>query len=228
MDGVFARRFNGVAPGSLFTFLDATEFLVNQTITGVQAAPSVALHNPPTQSPPIPQRGFVVSWEGPEGAGLGTAIFARGYTSAATPTPRGNEVIVHSVPRANNQLGSSIAIDGFGQGMVTYSSFQSGALPAATDTSSYGVYAQRYSKLNIAPVATDLVVNIDEDSFDELDMAWPFPRALHGTLLEMIGAGEPLAIGVDLLFPEPSVRGREDDRELGDSITRVKKRPMVR
>jgi adenylate cyclase len=72
------------------------------------------------------------------------------------------------------------------------------------------------------PVAPIVVVNIDEDSFDELDMAWPFPRALHGTLLEMIGAGEPLAIGVDLLFPEPSVRGPEDDRELGDSIKRVK------
>jgi adenylate cyclase len=72
------------------------------------------------------------------------------------------------------------------------------------------------------PVAPIVVVNIDEDSFDELDMAWPFPRALHGTLLEMIGAGEPLAIGVDLLFPEPSVRGPEDDRELADSIKRVK------
>jgi adenylate cyclase len=81
------------------------------------------------------------------------------------------------------------------------------------------LFRLRGARLPAAPI---VVVNIDEDSFDELDMAWPFPRALHGTLLEMIGAGEPLAIGVDLLFPEPSVRGPEDDREFGDSIKRVK------
>src|SRR5216684_1042386 len=40
------------------------------------------------------------------------------------------------------------------------------------------------------PIAPVVVVNIDEDSFDELDLAWPFPRALHGTLLEMINSGE--------------------------------------
>src|SRR5829696_3020459 len=44
------------------------------------------------------------------------------------------------------------------------------------------------------PVAPVVVVNIDEDSFDELNLAWPFPRALHGTLVEMIASGEPLAI----------------------------------
>jgi adenylate cyclase len=72
------------------------------------------------------------------------------------------------------------------------------------------------------PVAPVVIVNIDEDSFDELDLAWPFPRALHGTLLEMIASGGPLAIGVDLLFPEPSVRGAEDDQELGEAMKRVK------
>jgi adenylate cyclase len=72
------------------------------------------------------------------------------------------------------------------------------------------------------PVAPVVVINIDEDSFDELNLAWPFPRALHGTLLEMIASGEPLVIGVDLLFPEPSVRGEEDDKEFGDSVKRAK------
>jgi adenylate cyclase len=72
------------------------------------------------------------------------------------------------------------------------------------------------------PVAPVVIVNIDEDTFDELDLAWPFPRALHGQLLEMIASGDPLAIGVDLLFPEPSVRGPADDQEFGDSIKRAK------
>src|ERR1051325_8870735 len=73
------------------------------------------------------------------------------------------------------------------------------------------------------PVAPVVVVNIDEDTFDELDLAWPFPRALHGQLLEMIASGDPIAIGVDLLFPEPSVRGDADDKEFGESVKRAKK-----
>jgi adenylate cyclase len=73
-----------------------------------------------------------------------------------------------------------------------------------------------------APVAPVVVINIDEDSFDELNVGWPFPRALHGTLVEMIASGEPLLIALDLVFPEPSVRGAEDDKELGDSVKRAK------
>jgi adenylate cyclase len=72
------------------------------------------------------------------------------------------------------------------------------------------------------PVAPIMVVHIDEDSFDELHLTWPFPRALHGTLLEMIGAGGPLAIGVDLIFSEPSLHGPDDDRELGESVKRTR------
>src|ERR1051326_1716755 len=74
------------------------------------------------------------------------------------------------------------------------------------------------------PATTPIVVvTVDEDSFDELDLAWPFPRALHGTLIEMIASGGPLAIGVDIMFSEPSVRGAADDTELGEAVTRAKK-----
>ena len=73
-----------------------------------------------------------------------------------------------------------------------------------------------------APIAPVVVINIDEDSFDELDLAWPFPRALHGTLLEMVASGEPLVIALDLLFPEQSVRGADDDKEFGESVKRAK------
>jgi adenylate cyclase len=75
------------------------------------------------------------------------------------------------------------------------------------------------------PTATTtpiVIVTIDEDSFDELNLAWPFPRALHGTLLEFIAAGGPRAIGIDLLFPEPSIRGDADDADLAEAVTRAK------
>ena len=47
------------------------------------------------------------------------------------------------------------------------------------------------------PIAPVVVINIDEDSFDGLDQSWPFPRAMHGALLEIIASGEPLVIAVD-------------------------------
>jgi len=71
------------------------------------------------------------------------------------------------------------------------------------------------------PAAPVVIVTIDEDTFDELDLPWPFPRALHGQLLERIAAARPLAIGLDVLFPEPSVRGPDDDAALGTAVARA-------
>ncbi|MBI4593736.1 MAG: CHASE2 domain-containing protein [Candidatus Rokubacteria bacterium] len=71
------------------------------------------------------------------------------------------------------------------------------------------------------PVAPIVIVAIDEDSFDELNVPWPFPRAMHGKLLDAIAAGRPLVIGVDLLFPEPSAFGPSDDTALGAAVARA-------
>jgi adenylate cyclase len=92
----------------------------------------------------------------------------------------------------------------------------------------------RGPRLTNAPV---IIVVIDEDSFDELgeevpaegggmktkSLAWPFPRALHGALVEAIAVGGPRVIGVDLIFSEPSVHGDLDDKEFAESVTRAKK-----
>jgi adenylate cyclase len=71
------------------------------------------------------------------------------------------------------------------------------------------------------PSVPIVIVSIDEDSFDELDLPWPFPRALHATLIDRISAARPLAIGVDVLFPEPSPRGAADDAALGAAVARA-------
>jgi adenylate cyclase len=63
-----------------------------------------------------------------------------------------------------------------------------------------------------------VIVSIDEDSFDELDLAWPWPRQLHGALLEILSQGKPAAIGLDILFAEPSARGPADDQALGQAV----------
>jgi len=73
----------------------------------------------------------------------------------------------------------------------------------------------------IRPASPIVIISIDEDSFDELNLAWPFPRALHGRLLDRLRPGRPAAIGLDILFPEPSSRGPRDDRALGQAVARA-------
>jgi adenylate cyclase len=72
-----------------------------------------------------------------------------------------------------------------------------------------------------APTTPIVIVTIDESSFVELQTQWPFPRALHGKLLDHISAGRPLAIGLDIVFDSPSSRGPRDDKALGDAVARA-------
>ena len=63
-----------------------------------------------------------------------------------------------------------------------------------------------------------VIVSIDDDSFQELDLPWPWPRALHAKLLEVLSEGKPAAIGFDVLFVEPSALGPEDDQALAEAV----------
>jgi adenylate cyclase len=69
-----------------------------------------------------------------------------------------------------------------------------------------------------SPQAPIVIISIDEDSFDELNLAWPFPRALHGQLLDILSQARPAAIGFDIVFAEPSARGDDDDASLAAVI----------
>jgi len=71
------------------------------------------------------------------------------------------------------------------------------------------------------PTAPIVIVTIDESSFQELNLQWPFPRALHGKVIDRIAAHRPLAIGVDVIFDSESRFGPEDDRALGAAIARA-------
>src|SRR5437868_4232763 len=71
------------------------------------------------------------------------------------------------------------------------------------------------------PAAPIVILTIDEASFQKLNTQWPFPRAMHGTLIDKISAGKPLAIALDLIFDAPSSRGEADDQALGAAIERA-------
>lgn len=66
-----------------------------------------------------------------------------------------------------------------------------------------------------------VIISIDEDSFDELALAWPWPRALYGRLLGILSEGQVSAVGLDLLFSEPSSRGAADDQALAEAVARA-------
>jgi adenylate cyclase len=65
-----------------------------------------------------------------------------------------------------------------------------------------------------------VIIEIDESSIRELG-AWPFRRKMHGDLLDRISAWKPLAIGVDVIFPQPSRYGPRDDEALAAAIARA-------
>jgi CHASE2 domain-containing sensor protein/signal transduction histidine kinase len=60
------------------------------------------------------------------------------------------------------------------------------------------------------PSPQDIVmVTIDEDSLRQLGR-WPWPRAVHATLIERLSAAQPKAILLDLLLSEPDPDPRQD------------------
>jgi adenylate cyclase len=71
------------------------------------------------------------------------------------------------------------------------------------------------------PGSPVVIIAIDEDTFAELNLTWPFPRALHARLLDLLAQGRPAAIGLDILFIEPSILGSDDDRALADAVARA-------
>lgn len=62
----------------------------------------------------------------------------------------------------------------------------------------------------IAHTLPIVIVNIDQDSFDELDLPWPWPRTMHGELIRKLKAAGAKAIAFDVLFTEPKPDPRED------------------
>lgn len=65
-----------------------------------------------------------------------------------------------------------------------------------------------------------LVVAIDEKSLAALGQ-WPWPRQTLARLVETIGAGDPLAIGLDMIFPEPDRLGETSLKRLYPQLGKI-------
>ena len=69
----------------------------------------------------------------------------------------------------------------------------------------------------LRPVESPVViVGIDEPSFAELGLQWPWPRSLHARLIERLSRAGAAVVAFDVLFAEPSSPG--DDAALAAAI----------
>jgi adenylate cyclase len=70
------------------------------------------------------------------------------------------------------------------------------------------------------PRAPIVLVSIDQDSFDELNLPWPWPRTLHATLIRKLANSHAKVIALDILFTEPKADITED-HELAAAINQA-------
>ena len=83
----------------------------------------------------------------------------------------------------------------------------------------YDLYSRRIVR-HADPAPSVVVVAIDEPSFAEVGLPWPWPRALHATLVDRLVEGGARTIAFDILFDVPS-GSPEDDRALAAAIRRA-------
>ena len=75
-------------------------------------------------------------------------------------------------------------------------------------------------KVRHQPRPTDVVVvGIDEATFDDLRLTWPFPRSLHARAIDRLHAAGAKLIAYDIQFTEPTTP--REDMALYDSIGRA-------
>jgi len=71
------------------------------------------------------------------------------------------------------------------------------------------------------PPPDDLViVAVDEPSFAELGLQWPWPRSLHARLTDRLRAAGARVIAFDILFSEPSAPA--EDAALAEAVARAR------
>ena len=63
------------------------------------------------------------------------------------------------------------------------------------------------------------IVGIDESSFAQIGKQWPWPRRMHGELLEQLNRAGAMVVAFDILLSEPS--NEEDDRLFATAISQA-------
>ena len=78
-----------------------------------------------------------------------------------------------------------------------------------------------YLHKNQGQVDEVVIVGIDETSFQAMEMQWPWPREVHGELVNEISKFNPKSIVFDVVFSEPS--NENSDNYFAEAISKAKK-----
>lgn len=83
----------------------------------------------------------------------------------------------------------------------------------------YDVYSRQIAR-RADPAPGLVVIAIDEPSFTEVGLPWPWPRSLHATLVDRLREGGARTIAFDILFDVPS-SSTEDDEALAEAMAKA-------
>src|ERR1700761_5247174 len=98
-----------------------------------------------------------------------------------------------------------VAIGATAFGVVGYGASLLQSLEGSTINTRFTVRGKQAVPKNI------VVVGIDPQTFSDLKLQWPFPRAVDGRVLANIAAERPKAIAFDVQLSEASALGQKDD-----------------
>jgi adenylate cyclase len=91
-----------------------------------------------------------------------------------------------------------VALGFTGLAIVAYETKLLSSLELSTVNTRFSIRGHR------RPPADIVVVRIDEPTFDELKLQWPFPRVVHAKVIEAIAREHPRAIAYDVQLTEAS------------------------
>ncbi len=96
-----------------------------------------------------------------------------------------------------------------------------GALGESAHETEWSLYDRLMRRMARAGPAPGIVaVAIDEPSFTEIGLPWPWPRSLHATLVDRLREGGARSIALDILFDVPAANP-DDDQALAEALDRA-------
>jgi CHASE2 domain-containing sensor protein len=92
-----------------------------------------------------------------------------------------------------------------------------GDLTGALDSLERASITTRFALRHVPRPSNIVVVKIDDQTFGELNLQWPFARSLHGRVIGRLHAAGAKEVVYDVQFTEPS-KNKQEDFKLYDAI----------
>jgi adenylate cyclase len=119
---------------------------------------------------------------------------------------------IASTARLRVLLLAIAAVGAAGVAIALWATHVPQALEGSTIDARFAIRGRQTAPDNI------VVVKVDDATFQDLGLQWPFPRRIHARLIARIASEHPAAIVYDVQFTERSELGQADDLALLNAI----------